>query len=215
MFSFQNAWPIKRKAVYTLVHFHIFIHYLDQIGSQLAYFLKQLIYYSKPSALASQSAPDKVSYPRPHVSVFVWNQRFIFSIWPIVHTYSIETVTKNASFKKRSPEGRVLKTPYSFEWMKTEVLFEKDYVELLDTRECERSQRGFFGKEEKLSVFQNYPATCGLYRHNKCASSTESIILIAPGAEAAFQVRKRIWTNTKRKFVVAMWSNVREFFWIY
>lgn len=153
--------------------------------------------------------------PRPHVSVFVWNQRFIFSVWPIVHTYSVETVTKNASFKKRSPEGRVLKTPYSFEWMKTEVLFEKDYVELLDTRECERSQRGFFGKEEKLSVFQNYPATCGLYRHNKCASSTESIILIAPGAEAAFQVRKRIWTNTKRKFVVAMWSNVREFFWIY
>ena len=157
----------------------------------------------------------KVSYPRPHVSVFVWNQRFIFSVWPIVHTYSVETVTKNASFKKRSPEGRVLKTPYSFEWMKTEVLFEKDYVELLDTRECERSQRGFFGKEEKLSVFQNYPATCGLYRHNQCASSTESIILIATGAEAAFQVRKRIWTNTKRKFVVAMWSNVREFFWIY
>ena len=33
MLSFQNAWPIKRKAVYTLVHFHIFIHYLDQIGS--------------------------------------------------------------------------------------------------------------------------------------------------------------------------------------
>lgn len=153
--------------------------------------------------------------PRPHVSVFVWNQRFIFSVWPIVHTYSVETVTKNASFKKRSPEGRVLKTPYSFEWMKTEVLFEKDYVELLDTREYERSQRGFFGKEEKVSVFQNYPATCGLYRHNQCASSTESIILIAPGAEAAFQVRKRIWTNTKRKFVVAMWSNVREFFWIY
>ena len=157
----------------------------------------------------------KVSYPRPHVSVFVWNQIFIFSVWPIVHTYSVETVTKNASFKKRSPEGRVLKTPYSFEWMKTEVLFEKDYVELLDTRECERSQRGFFGKEEKLSVFQNYPATCGLYRHNQCASSTESIILIAPGAETAFQVRKRIWTNTKRKFVVAMWSNVREFFCIY
>ena len=42
MFSFQNAWPIKRKAAYTLVPFHIFIHYLDQIGSQLAYFLKQL-----------------------------------------------------------------------------------------------------------------------------------------------------------------------------
>ena len=43
MLSFQNAWPIKREAVYTLVHFHIFIHYLNQIGSQLAYFLTQII----------------------------------------------------------------------------------------------------------------------------------------------------------------------------
>ena len=28
---------MKRKAGYTLLHFHIFIHYLDQIRSQLAY----------------------------------------------------------------------------------------------------------------------------------------------------------------------------------
>ena len=41
MFSFQNVWPIKRKAMYTLVLF--FIHFLDQIRSQLAYFLKLLI----------------------------------------------------------------------------------------------------------------------------------------------------------------------------
>ena len=33
-------WSIKRKAVYTLVLFHIFIHLLDRIGSQLAHFLK-------------------------------------------------------------------------------------------------------------------------------------------------------------------------------
>ena len=32
VFSFQNAWPIKRKAVYTLVLFHIFIHFLVRIG---------------------------------------------------------------------------------------------------------------------------------------------------------------------------------------
>ena len=43
MLSFQNAWPIKREAVYTLVNIHIFIHYLNRIGSQLAYFLTQLI----------------------------------------------------------------------------------------------------------------------------------------------------------------------------
>ena len=44
VFSFQNAWAIKRKAVYSLVLFHISIHFLveceNQIGSQLAYFLK-------------------------------------------------------------------------------------------------------------------------------------------------------------------------------
>ena len=28
-------WPIKRKAVHTLVLFHILIHFLDRIGSQL------------------------------------------------------------------------------------------------------------------------------------------------------------------------------------
>ena len=44
MFSFENVWPVKlRKAVYTLALF--FIHFLDQIGSQLAYFLKLLIQF--------------------------------------------------------------------------------------------------------------------------------------------------------------------------
>ena len=33
MFSFRNEWPIKTKAVYTLVLFHIFIHFLVKIGS--------------------------------------------------------------------------------------------------------------------------------------------------------------------------------------
>ena len=43
MFSFQNAWPIKRKAVYNLLLFHIFTDFLDRIGTQLAYFLNLLI----------------------------------------------------------------------------------------------------------------------------------------------------------------------------
>ena len=38
-----HSLQYSRKAVYTLVHFHIFIHYLDRIRSQLAYFLKPLI----------------------------------------------------------------------------------------------------------------------------------------------------------------------------
>ena len=33
MLCFQNAWPMKRNAVHTLLQFHIFIHYLDRIGS--------------------------------------------------------------------------------------------------------------------------------------------------------------------------------------
>ena len=40
MLSFQNVWPMIRKAVYILAHFQIFIHYLDQIESQLAYIFK-------------------------------------------------------------------------------------------------------------------------------------------------------------------------------
>ena len=48
MFSFQNAWPTKRKAAYSLVLFYI--HFLvaceNQIGSQPVYFLKVL--FSKP-----------------------------------------------------------------------------------------------------------------------------------------------------------------------
>ena len=47
MFSFQNAWPIKIKAVYTLVLFHItvFIHFLVWLWSQLVYFLKLRSYF--------------------------------------------------------------------------------------------------------------------------------------------------------------------------
>ena len=45
--------------------------------------------------------------PRPHVTVFVWKRRFFLQIG---HTYSVETVTENASFQKRSPEWRFLKT---------------------------------------------------------------------------------------------------------
>ena len=47
MFSFQNAWPIKIKAVYTLVLFHItvFIHFLVWLWSQLVYFLKLQSYF--------------------------------------------------------------------------------------------------------------------------------------------------------------------------
>ena len=41
MFSLQNAWPIKRKAVYTLVLFHTYFLCENRIGSQLTYFLKQ------------------------------------------------------------------------------------------------------------------------------------------------------------------------------
>ena len=48
MFSFQNVWPIKRKAVYTLLLFHIFILAFPSenwIGSQLAFFLKLFIVF--------------------------------------------------------------------------------------------------------------------------------------------------------------------------
>ena len=54
MFSFQNVWPIKRKAVYTNVLLRTFIHFLvaceNLIRSQLVCFLKYLIFnFSKLS----------------------------------------------------------------------------------------------------------------------------------------------------------------------
>ena len=52
MFSFQNAWPIKRKAVYTLVLFHIYLLiFVVRIGSDHNFlFLKfTFLNFSKPS----------------------------------------------------------------------------------------------------------------------------------------------------------------------
>ena len=34
-------------------------------------------------------------------------------VWPTVHSYPVKTVTENASFQKRFPEWRLLKTPTS------------------------------------------------------------------------------------------------------
>ena len=34
----------------------------------------------------------------------------IVVVWPTVHTYSVKTITENASFQKRFPEWRFLKT---------------------------------------------------------------------------------------------------------
>ena len=41
MYSFQNAWPTKRKAAYSLVLFynHFLVACDNQIGSQAVYFL--------------------------------------------------------------------------------------------------------------------------------------------------------------------------------
>ena len=37
--------------------------------------------------------------PRPHVSVFVRKRRLFSPVWPTVHTFPVETVSENASFK--------------------------------------------------------------------------------------------------------------------
>ena len=45
LFSFQNVWPIKRKAVYTLVLFHIhLLIFLVRIGSDHNFILIFKIY---------------------------------------------------------------------------------------------------------------------------------------------------------------------------
>ena len=48
--SFHNVWPIKRKAVYILVHFHISIYYLDEIDCNLQIFQNNLFNLSKSSS---------------------------------------------------------------------------------------------------------------------------------------------------------------------
>jgi len=50
--------------------------------------------------------------PRPHVTVFVWKRNFFFADWPLVHSYPVKTVNENATFRKRSPEWKFLKTPF-------------------------------------------------------------------------------------------------------
>ena len=51
MFSFQKVWPILEKLCILLIStFHMFIHFLDWIGSQLGYLFKTTYFFSKPSS---------------------------------------------------------------------------------------------------------------------------------------------------------------------
>ena len=36
--------------------------------------------------------------PHPHVSAFVWKQRFFSPVWPTVHTFPVKMVTENAYY---------------------------------------------------------------------------------------------------------------------
>ena len=61
-----------------------------------------------------------------HVIRFCRENSDLFSpVWSTDRTYSAKMVTKNSSFQKRFPDGRVLKTPFCctgyFRWLKTEV----------------------------------------------------------------------------------------------
>ena len=48
--------------------------------------------------------------PGPYVIVVDGKRRIFSPVWPIVNTFP--AVTENASFRQRSPEWRVLKTPF-------------------------------------------------------------------------------------------------------
>ena len=51
--------------------------------------------------------------PRPHVSGYFWKRIYFYPFWVSVHTETAFSVTKNESFRKRSPEWIFLKTPFS------------------------------------------------------------------------------------------------------
>ena len=56
-------------------------------------------------------------------AVFDWKWGFFSPVWPTVHTYPVKTVTRNASFQKRSPVWRCLNVLlYSFGWIKQRFL---------------------------------------------------------------------------------------------
>ena len=71
-FSVQNTWPIKINAVYTLLLFHIFIHFLVRIGldHSLRIFENKLFYFSKPSSgcrpLIRRTLSAPSSFPNPY-----------------------------------------------------------------------------------------------------------------------------------------------------
>ena len=69
------------------------------------------------------------------------DQIFFLPVWPIVHAYPVETVTKNASFQKRSAPVEIFENAvllYSSRWIKTEVL------EDLDTSKCACSHQRWY-----------------------------------------------------------------------
>ena len=77
-----------------------------------------LIHISKGKAYGRQGKAStglillKHDYSRPHESIFVWKRRLFFPAglpYRVTHV-SGENVTENASFRKRSPEWRSLKT---------------------------------------------------------------------------------------------------------
>ena len=48
----------------------------------------------------------------PMFPLYPRKRRCFSPVWSTVHTYSLKTVTENASFKKRFPEWRLLKMPF-------------------------------------------------------------------------------------------------------
>ena len=75
--------------------------------------------------------------------------------------YPLKTITQNASFQKRSPERRFLKTPFScFGWMNS--YFFTYYVTVFDTNKCACSLKRWdcfspFSSPEPLGLICNEP----------------------------------------------------------
>ena len=79
----------------------------------------------------------------PMFTLYPRKRKYFSPVWSTVHTYSLKTVTENASFQKRSPEWRLLKIPFC----------------------CTRFKiatwgRGFFEKGEKNIRFQTKADAC-------------------------------------------------------
>ena len=84
---------------------------------------------------------------------------FLYPVWPVFHMYPGESCHRKSIFSKTSSRVEIFENAvllHSYRWMKTPEGFENDYVTVLNTSKCERSQRWYsFQPLSRFSLFRS------------------------------------------------------------